>query len=396
MWSAKETARVLRGEQVTILKEWKAQAQAQLWHLDAGLFTRRGEAVKCANTILTCLIGWNEARGESEESSLEAQESTLSLIFESEKMQECASAWVSLSLVWTDIRVLLKLLIVQLQKALVRREADSETWGLQTGQLVALMATVADLYVIRLEQELDGQRGETVVTQYVARRFMTNASHDLRTPLTAVLGFTELLQEETYGVITLEQRTALGHIQNSAQNLQEIIDNMLDLFQVRTAGLELKYRTLSCVPMLQHLYEILTPLAQRKKVHFKLELSENLGTLEMDENLIRHSLYQLLSITLRATHSEGLVTLKASREGRELTLLTHINNLHLPPETVASASNPSPTIENSSKPGYETWEVGLPLVNRYIELHNGTLEIKSSPKVGTTFRILLPTNRAKE
>ena len=70
--------------------------------------------------------------------------------------------------------------------------------------------------------------------------------------------------------------------------------------------------------------------------------------------------------------------------------------LHLPPDAVANMLDPFPRLENSPTRGYEGWEVGLPLVRRYVELHRGELRLESLPEKGTVFYVTLPLNRPRE
>ena len=102
---------------------------------------------------------------------------------------------------------------------------------------------------------------------------------------------------------------------------------------------------------------------------------------------MRHIIYHLLASGLRSTPSGGEVVLSAERSAEALVIRTHDTALHLPPEAVANMMAPFPLLENSPTRGYEGWEIGLPLVHRYVELLQGTMELESLPERGTTFTI---------
>lgn len=236
---------------------------------------------------------------------------------------------------------------------------------------------------------------EAALTQHLAGRFLANASHELRTTLTAILGFSELLLEDTYGPLNDPQRTALGHIEESAHNLLEVVNNLLDLLHIRAGNLVLRYRMVDIVGVLQSLHSVLSPLSLRQGVRFRLELAEGLGQVETDEKIVRHIIYHLLASGLRSTPAGGEVVLSAERSAESLLIRTHDTALHLPPEAVANMMAPFPLLENSQARGYEGWEIGLPLVHRYAELLQGTMELESLPERGTTFTIKLPLRRPK-
>jgi signal transduction histidine kinase len=395
MWTAREIARALRGEKAAILSSWQAEAQERFWHIDKILLTRKGEATRCASSTLTALVNYHQARelhSATSEQAVAVREADSKAALD-QLIAPCADDWAALPVPWPDTRSLMDCLAAQTAQVLAARGADPDSLALGNGVYAHIAVTAADRHVMRLEQQLASHREEFATTQHLAGRFMANTSHELRTPLTAVLGFAELLLEETYGALNAEQRTAVGHIENSAQNLLEVVNNLLDLLRIRAGKLTLQQRPLVVLALLRHIYDILMPLANRKGVSFQMELPSDLGMIEADENILRHVIYYLLSSALRATPAGGQVTLHATRTDGTLTIFTHDTALHLPPEAVANMADPFPLLENSPARGYEGWEVGLPLVRRYVELHEGRLELESDAEQGTTFRILLPTTR---
>lgn len=409
MVKSRETARAVRGEKAAILRDWQKEAQAHLWHIEKALLSRKGAATACAAATIALLADYHQNGGfflvtappEAVANSASAPADSVPSSPAREAgarnlrppLESCAENWRALPVAWADIRLLVETLCARSLQALALRGVAAESLARSEGLFAALLAAVADQRIVQLEQQVASHREETAVSQHLANRFLANASHELRTPLTAVLGFAELLLEETYGELTPEQRTATSHIENSAQNLLEAVNNLLDLLRIRAGKLTLQTRPLAITPLLHNIYAILLPLANRKSVGFSMELREDLGMIEADENILRHILYHLLSSALRATPADGQVTLHAARDETTLTIFTHDTALHLPPEAIANMSEPFPLLENSPARGYEGWEVGLPLVSRYVELHNGTLELDSKPDEGTTFRIVLPTGR---
>src|SRR5579884_1168410 len=353
MWTAKETARALRGEKAAILRDWSAEAQTRLWHVEKALLTRKGAATRCARDTLTMLADYHQARearqatalpsagrsraksapqdaggaaapveeGTTEEALAEAPagaatpEPTLDRL-----TAPCAEAWAALALAWADIRMLLEILAGHTLRILAAHGADPDTLALEEGLFAALAAAIADRHITQLEQQAASFREEFSVTQHLAGRFLANASHELRTPLTAILGFADLLLEETFGPINDGQKTAINHIENSAQNLLEVINNLLDMLRIRSGKIMLQYRPVAVAPLLDAVYEILTPLSERKNVGFVREVDANLGTIEADENILKHIVYNLLASALRATPAGGEVRLRAERTTDELVV----------------------------------------------------------------------------
>jgi signal transduction histidine kinase len=374
----------LRDRRQSVLHAIRQEAETRLWHLDHNIWSRKGAATRCMKATLEELYTLPGLHG--------VVDSTEALPDATVRLPVSELQWMELGLNWADTTVLLDIVRRKIHQVLFSGSPDGAVWMVHAA-LNSLRAEIGESQLRAQAAELERQRDDILATQHLTGRFLANASHEVRTPLTAVLGFSELLLEETYGELSAEQRTAVGHIENSAQNLLEIVNNLLDLMQFRAGKLQLQYRRVAVAPLLRSIYQILLPLANRRKVRFVEQLPEDLGTIQADEGLVRHIVYYLLESGLRATPEDGEVVLSASRADGILTIVTHDTALHFPPEAIENMNDAYPILENSPVRGYEGWEIGLPLVRRYVDLHTGTLDIASSSDNGTTIRVHLPVQR---
>jgi signal transduction histidine kinase len=386
-----ESPVLLKDIRDVLVRDVQKEAQLQLWHLNRNLWSRKGLMSQCLAESIDCLAGILQSDAEAETSSggsdgLPEEE----LVYAS--MKNWLPGWCDAPLTWQDIHTLLELLRKQIRAAYKTRDTEYPGYMIE-GALMYLAAFVAEHKMAKAEEEGSLQRHEFVASQHLAGRFLANASHELRTPLTAVLGFSELLLEETYGELTEGQRIAVGHIENSAQNLLEIVNNLLDLLHIRAGKLQLQFRPVAMVPLLKNVYDILMPLSQRRSVSFLQFLPDDLGSIEADESIVRHIVYYLLASTLRATPKGGEVILKAERRDGGVRILTQDTAMHLPPEALDNMRDAFPILENSPARGYDGWEIGLPLVKRYVDLHGGVLDMESLPETGTIFTVRLPTHQ---
>jgi signal transduction histidine kinase len=415
MWTVQQAQSVLKKQKSQLIKNWQEDVHSRLWHLESALFAKRGTATLCAETLLSLLSDAKTLDGvyppthfslfetmaafdtsvsstrplSTSEIPLQSRDTEVNRAYAT-----CARDWADLPISLIDLRTLLECFNQQILATLEQESADAETLIAFNALVSHLICAVAGLRAYRAERELDAQREEIIATQHLATRFLGNASHELRTPLTAILGFSELLLEGHYGELPPVQQTALSHIDNSAQNLLEIVNNLLDLLHIRTGKLKPHYRSVPLAALLENLYQILLPLSQRKEVVFSLSVDDNIGAIEADENIVRHIVYHVLASSLRATPKGGQVRLSARRDTDQVCIVMEDTALHLPEEALANMMNPFPRLENSPLRGYEGWEVGLPLVMRYVDLHGGNLELKSLPETGTVFLVYLPIKPA--
>ncbi len=412
IWTCLNSAKALRDNQGIIMRQWQKTLQTELWHLNRELYSRKGTAHTAALEMLSALVSCHENAGaalaqaerdlvnpESSGQSAEAQvtpDTAVRQLAYTDSLGSAAHLFSELPLHWPDVQRMLGYLEDETRLVLQARGADAPALHTNDGYCAFVIAAVADRRIRQCELELAGYQDEAVTTQHVAGRFLSNASHELRTPLTAILGFTELLMEESYGVIVPLQAQALAHIENSAQNLLECINNLLDLLSIRAGKLTLQYILVDVTPLLQELYSTLRPLAERKKVEFPFILAEDLGQIEADKSIFRHIIYHLLSSSLRATPAGGCVEVSAWRDASSIVVEARDTALHIPPEAIANMGAAFPLLENSPARGYEGWEVGLPLVRRYLDLHQGELQMESLPDSGTIFRVVIPIARPAE
>ena len=386
---------IIKENKSAILKDWYRETLSRLWYLNKNIFHRQGAVTHCIDSTLSTLS--NLLARPAEESApqpLQTGKKETKIHLPSSYfscMDEVADQWKLTELSLEDTRITLEILEANTQKILVTKGGEPDSIICLEAGFLRLRNQLAYDKIVSLEQSLSALRDERLTIQTMSGRFLANSSHDMKTPLTAILGFSELLLEESYGAITEEQRLHLGHIENSAHNLLEIVNNFLDLMHIRSGKLKLEMRQVDITAILKNIHQILTPLSVRRKVTFIFEPPENLGVIEADEGVVRHIVYYLLSSALRATPTGGTVTISAYRKDPNLIIQTHDTALHLPPEALANMEIAYPLLENSPARGYEGWEVGLPLVKRYVGLHGGSLELESLPESGTIFRISLPT-----
>jgi len=379
-----EIVLVLQTQRTGIAREWQGAARTHWCNWLRSEFGRGTDLYQAViATIDTVELCFRSVR--------QSGEAETPLIFVGLPLQDrTGEMWASLAYSWADVQKMIHLVADCMDRFLKSAGLDAQASTLCALAVAAVSESAAGHRTVKLEQDLATIREQAVLSQHLAGRFISNASHDLRTPLTAILGFTELLSEESYGKLTGDQADAVGHVYNSAQNLLEIVNNLLDIIQIQAGKLSLRCKRTEIAPVLTAVHALLSSLAERRNVNFTIDVPDDLGAMNMDENIVRHIVYHLLSSALRSTPSGGTVTLSALRTSNRVTIITTDTALKLPREAIDNMLGTVPLLENSPVRGYEGWEVGLALVRRYVELHEGTMEIDNPEEEGTVFRVTLP------
>ena len=355
---------------------WQIELRNELWHLPQSSYSSGGMLYKAAVETLNEMEVANKSGITPSWSS--------------------STTWENLPVVWEDIKRAVK----HLGEAVYTYEAEHETeeivYNIQRWDFKQLQLDVADHRVEAQERKIAEMHDEGLQAQRITARFIANTSHDIRTPITAVIGFVELMRDGAYGDMDETQNQVLANILNAAENLLEIINNLLDTLSLKSGSLHLQIKKVNLNDLLSTLHTILRPLSERRKISLDIVLPAEPIIIDADINIVRHMVYHLLSSSLRATPSGNSVVMSVYIEGENVIIQTRDEALHLPSDATQSLSISSVTQENSPVRGYEKLDVGLPLVQHYAELHGGTLTLSSMPKVGTRFKIMLPVRRVAD
>jgi len=213
-------------------------------------------------------------------------------------------------------------------------------------------------------------------------------SHEMRTPLTAILGFTELLLNEK--VEEEKVSTFLKLSYQEGERLRELIDDLLDLQRLRAGFTGNKFERIEIRAMLQEIADIFTDMTTEHQI--VIACPSDLPRVVVDEQKLHRLLKNLMSNAVKYSPGGGKITLTArlKRGGRQVTIAVADQGLGIPREAQGALFDRffrvyHPEIKNIGGTG-----LGLALVKEIVNLHEGTVSVKSAPGKGSTFTIELP------
>jgi two-component system cell cycle sensor histidine kinase PleC len=225
--------------------------------------------------------------------------------------------------------------------------------------------------------------------------FLANMSHELRTPLNAILGFSEIIKDRTFGDGALERYTEYGgHIHFSGKHLLGLIGDILDLSKIEAGKRELDEADIDLAQVARDAFNFVEPQAARKNLTLTLEANAP-AIVRADERALRQIVANLLSNAVKFTPEAGSITLQIARDDRSgVTLAVTDTGIGIRPEdmkkVLESFGQARHDVANTDERGTG---LGLPIVKGLIELHGGTLTLRSAPGEGTTVTITLPPER---
>ncbi|HTB20267.1 MAG TPA: response regulator [Bryobacteraceae bacterium] len=238
-------------------------------------------------------------------------------------------------------------------------------------------------------QELSERNQEVERANRLKSEFLASMSHELRTPLNTILGFSELLSEETAGALNAKQKRFLTHIQRDAGHLLELINEVLDLSKIEAGRLELH---LEKFPLALAVAEVLTsirPLASTKGIHLDSNLDSQLA-LEADRLRFKEILYNLLSNAIKFTPSGGRVWIESSVAAGAVCFLVGDTGIGIAPDDQEPIFESFHQASATTKGVREGTGLGLAITKRLVEHHGGKIWVESEAGKGSRFFFTLP------
>ena len=221
--------------------------------------------------------------------------------------------------------------------------------------------------------------------------FLSTASHELKTPLTSVIAYSELLDEHG-STLSLEQRSEfLGRLQTEAKRLLALIDDILDLSRLETGKLSLRRELLSLNGVVRAAVETARPLAAKHGVTVEQRLDESLADAEIDEVKTRQVLVNLLVNAIKFSPERETVSIATRADGGFVVIEITDRGPGIHPDETAHIFQLFGQGLREGDGQTSGLGIGLHLVKRITELHGGHVGVNSVLGQGSTFWVRLPS-----
>jgi len=246
--------------------------------------------------------------------------------------------------------------------------------------------------------ELSQANAELARAARLKDEFLANMSHELRTPLTAILGMSELLIDGIYGKIDEEKLKAVGHIETGGRHLLSLINDILDISKIAAGKMKLEPEAVIIDGVCRSCIQMVKQIGMKKRVSVLFDSDENVKTLFADQRAVKQILVNLLYNAVKFTPSKGKVTLKL--RGDEINHVVNISvidtGIGIPKHELDNLFKPFVQIDSGLSRQHEGTGLGLALVYKLVELHDGSVRVKSEVGKGSTFTVSLPWQESEK
>jgi signal transduction histidine kinase/CheY-like chemotaxis protein len=252
----------------------------------------------------------------------------------------------------------------------------------------------------QVAQELVAKNADLVQLNRLKDEFLACISHELKTPLTAVLGLSTLLKDQALGPLNERQARYAKMIYQSGQHLMRVVNDILDLTRIETGQLQLNWEPVQIAQVCEYALQQAQETQQMELAAghhsvestpaFTLDIEPGLNTIVTDHLRLRQMLYNLLSNALKFTPPEGAIGLKVNRWQGWIAFTVWDTGIGIPADKQHLIFQRFQQLENPLTRRFEGTGLGLVITQGLARAHGGDVTFISKEEKGSQFTILLP------
>jgi signal transduction histidine kinase len=222
-------------------------------------------------------------------------------------------------------------------------------------------------------------------------QFLANISHEFRTPLNAILGYTHMLLQGVSGAVTEPQRKSLTRIDSNSRHLLALINDILDITRIEAGRMPLNISAFKVADLVHEVMSELEPIIRRSNLVVNAKIKTTLPPLKTDRQKVKQIMLNFLSNALKFTAS-GTVTMGATYDPKNHTLAISVRDtgVGIPEESRNKIFEDFRQLDNSPARGYGGTGLGLSICRRLAQMLGGSIELASQVGEGSTFTLRLP------
>ncbi len=246
---------------------------------------------------------------------------------------------------------------------------------------------------VRVEQTLRHRAEALAEADRLKSKFIANVSHEVRTPLTTIIGFADMLGQDYFGKLNRRQGEYAQGILDTTRGLMSVVADILDLASIEAGSMELNRDTVDVHGFLVSALNLIQERARSKDLKVEFDCPPDIGWISADEKRLKQVVFNLLSNAVAFTPERGTVRLESRRQDDDLIITVADTGIGIPQadrDRVFQPFEQSGDAGAGENMGGGGAGLGLSLVRNFIQLHGGTVDVKSPPGRGTTITCRLP------
>ncbi|MBA3813202.1 MAG: PAS-domain containing protein [Alphaproteobacteria bacterium] len=250
-----------------------------------------------------------------------------------------------------------------------------------------LISCVDTTDTFHVQQVLQEKNEALETADHLKSEFIESVSHELKSPLNTIIGFTESLKNKYFGELNEKQNNYVEGVLEASTNLLSLVNDILDLASIEAGHLALELSIVKIPELLQNVVKLISKAAEENRQHITIKCNKEINKWVADEGRLKQVLLNLLSNAIKSTSSNGKIIMEANIIQEELIVSVTNRGGGIAFEEQIRMFN---TFEQGKDERDAGSGFGLSLVKKLIELHGGRVELGAKANSGTTVSCFLP------
>jgi two-component system cell cycle sensor histidine kinase PleC len=243
-----------------------------------------------------------------------------------------------------------------------------------------------------LAEKYSEQKNQAEEANLAKSKFLANMSHELRTPLNAIIGFSEVMKDGHFGPIGAPKYLEYARdIHDSGCFLLSLIDDILDMARIEAGRMKLSLETINLDETLDETIRVVAKLAADKQILIEAEIPDSMQ-LTADRRAVKQVFLNLLSNAVKFTPPGGMISVRSRRARGFVALAIEDTGIGIPRQAIRNLGRPFEQVQGQFSKNHNGSGLGLAIAKSLVEMHGGTLKIRSAVGRGTTVLVRLPEN----
>jgi two-component system cell cycle sensor histidine kinase PleC len=265
-----------------------------------------------------------------------------------------------------------------------------------------LMALVADLrksqqtlefqaqQLAELAQNYSDEKNKAEDANRAKSEFLANMSHELRTPLNAIIGFSELMESGLFGPLGCDKYNEYCRdIRDSGRYLLDVINDILDMSRIEAGRVTLALTPIRLDEIVTEALRVMSVRADEKRLTVISEIDAE-TPIEADRRALKQVTLNLISNAIKFTPENGRIAVRARVTPQSALLVIEDTGIGIPEAALSKIGKPFEQVESQFTKTYKGSGLGLAIAKSLVELHGGSMRLRSSEGLGTTVVVRLP------
>ncbi len=271
---------------------------------------------------------------------------------------------------------------VQISSSMVKDEA---------GKPVCMMASFVDVTEQKqAEEKIRQQNIQLKKLDRIKSEFLNVTSHELRTPMSAIKGYTQMVLEQALGEITEEQKKALNVVLRNTTRLDHLIQDILDISRLESGTMKFIPEQTNLRKMIEDVYETMTSAAKLKDIKIKMDVEDNLPDLIIDQDRIKQVIINIVNNAIKFSPDGSIINVRAKKEKDDVLFEIQDYGKGIPKDKQKKIFDTFYQVDSGMDRKFGGAGLGLAISRGIVLSHGGKIDVKSTVGNGSTFQFRLP------